>query len=129
MRDIIDERNEKERISRSIIKYWNVNYIVPEPPKEELPDVELDDDIMAIINRLDNEAQEDEAAKQAEIEQAKEEYRQNDRKLYNAATGAYSGVYGQNGIDDEVTKGQIDAILHERSDELRDLIAQGNGEK
>ena len=129
MRDIIDERNEKERISRSIIKYWNVNYIVPEPPKEELPDVELDDDIMAIINRLDNEAQEDEAAKQAEIEHAKEEYRQNDRQLYNAATGAYSGVYGQGGVDDDVTRGKIDAILHERSDELRDLIAQGSAQK
>ena len=27
MGDTIDKRNEKERISRSIIKFWNVNYI------------------------------------------------------------------------------------------------------
>ena len=27
MKDMIDKRNERERIARSIIKYWNVNYI------------------------------------------------------------------------------------------------------
>ena len=27
MKDMIDKRNEQERIARSIIKYWNVNYI------------------------------------------------------------------------------------------------------
>ena len=27
MRDIIDKRDEQERISRSIVKFWNVNYI------------------------------------------------------------------------------------------------------
>ena len=27
MKDLIDQRNERERISKSIIKHWNVNYV------------------------------------------------------------------------------------------------------
>ena len=37
MLDRIDERDKQERMHRSIVKYWNVNYI-PTPyaePKEE----------------------------------------------------------------------------------------------
>ena len=34
MKDIIDERNERERISKSIIKFWNVNYMPRQPEPE-----------------------------------------------------------------------------------------------
>ena len=34
MGDAIDERNKREKIARSIIKFWNVNYTLP-PEKDE----------------------------------------------------------------------------------------------
>lgn len=111
MGDIIDERNEKERISRSVVKFWNVNYVT----KTEEPDAR------EIIERLANEAAMDEAAKQKEIEEAKEEARRREA-LYNATTGAYSGSYGLEEVDDEVTQGQINKILQEKDDALRSLI-------
>lgn len=131
MKDVIDERNERERIGKSIIKYWNVNYVIPEVPQEqeEPSDVELDGDIMDIINRPDKESEEDEEMKAEELEKAKEDYLKNERAIFNATTGSYSGAYGRKEVEDEETKGQIDAILHERSDALRDLIAKGGEEQ
>lgn len=114
MKDIIDERDEKARISRSIIKYWNVNYVAK--PAEE-------DEAEKILKRLAEEAAADEAEKQAEIEAALEEARLRE-EAYNVKTKSYSGSYGMDGIEDEVTKGQIDKILHEKTDALEDLIKQ-----
>lgn len=112
MKDIIDERNEKERISKSIIKYWNVNYVVNKEPEED-PD--------AILSHMQDAAAEEEARKQAEIEAAVRAAQERE-KHYNVATGSYSGEYGRDGVKDEVTKGQIDKILKEKSEALRDLI-------
>lgn len=114
MKDVIDERNEKERIGRSIIKYWNVNYVAK--PAEE-------DEAEKILQRLAEEAAADEAVKQAEIEAALEEVRLRE-EAYNVTTGAYSGNYGSSEVKDEVTKGQIDKILQEKTEALRDLIKQ-----
>lgn len=112
MWDIIDERNEKERISKSIIKYWNVNYIVNQRPEE---------DSNAILAHMQDLAAEEEARKQAEIEAAVRAAQERE-ECYNVATGSYSGEYGRTEVKDEVTKGQIDKILHEKTEELRDLI-------
>lgn len=112
MRDVIDDRNEKERISKSIVKYWNVNY-VPAPPKE--------DEAAKILERLEEEAAADEAAKRAEIESLLEEARRREAS-YNKTTGSYSGSYGAEEVGDEVTRGQIDKILHEKADAMRSLI-------
>lgn len=114
MKDIIDERDEKERISRSIIKYWNVNYVAKPTEEEEAE---------KILKRLEEEAAADEAVKQAEIDAALEEARLRE-EAYNVTTGAYSGSYGRDEIKDEVTKGQIDKILQEKTEALRDLIKQ-----
>ena len=76
-----------------------------------------------IIDRLNREAAEDEARKQKEIEQARLAAEAN----FNEATGAYSGAYGADGADG-VHKEQIDAILAEKDDALRDLI-QRTGEE
>lgn len=104
MKDVIDERNERERISKSIVKYWNVNYI-PQPPMQQ----------------AENESNAEQAAENTtgEVGSVAEEDMD---EMYNIATGAYSGVYGQNEVEDAVTKGQIDKILHEKTDALRDLI-------
>ena len=34
MGDAIDERNKREKIARSIVKFWNVNYTLPPQPDE-----------------------------------------------------------------------------------------------
>jgi hypothetical protein len=109
MKDTIDERNERERISKSIIKYWNVNYVPNPTPDEEA---------QKVIDRLAKEAEEDDAKKQAEIDEAKAQA----DEAYNATTGSYSGEYGQNEVIDDVTKGQIEKILHEKTDAIRDLF-------
>lgn len=119
MRDIIDERNERERISKSIVKSWNVNY-VPVPPKTD----EADDAAEEILDRLAEEAAEDEAEKRAQIDALIDEVRFREES-YNEATGAYSGAYGIDGVEDEVTKGQIDKILHEKSDAIREIVEKG----
>lgn len=116
MRDIIDERDEKERISKSIIKFWNVNYIA-KPTVEE----EAESEAQKVLKRLEAEAAADEAAKQAEIAKAMEEARLREEE-YNATTGSYSGAYGKTEVKDDVTKGQIDKILQEKDATLRNLI-------
>lgn len=101
MRDRIDERNEKERISRSIVKYWNVNYIpVIEEPERASQEQDLDGS-----DREDGELR-------PELTD----------ELYNKATQSYSGIYGLDRPEDEVTKGQIDRILQEKDDALRQLL-------
>lgn len=118
MRDIIDERDEKERISKSIIKYWNVNY-VPVPQQE--------DETQKILQQLEEEAVREEAAKRAEIDAALEAAKRRE-DLYNVTTGSYSGSYGSVEVQDEVTKGQIDKILQEKTEALRSIIENGSQE-
>ncbi len=101
MKDIIDERNEKERIRKSIIKFWNVNYIS--------------------TPYGDAGAKEAQASEQKVQTEAPEKPRELE-ELYNATTGSYSGAYGADGVQDEVTKGQIDKILQEKDEALRNLI-------
>lgn len=101
MRDRIDERNEKERISRSIVKYWNVNYVpVIEEPDEAAKEQALDGSTMDEGELLSSVTDE----------------------FYNKATKSYSGTYGLEKPEDEVTKGQIDRILQEKDEALRQLL-------
>lgn len=98
MKDLIDERNERERISKSIIKFWNVNYMPRQPEPE-----------MSAAEEVETPPETEEAVVETE-------------EMFNKTTGSYSGAYGRQEVKDEVTKGQIEKILHERSDSLRDLI-------
>mgnify|MGYP000420014020 CR=1 FL=1 len=93
MKDMIDKRNERERIARSIIKYWNVNYI---------PRTQADPEIQKQTAEAEN-AQNKTAEKSTQED-------------YNKATNSYSGKYGQEKDLDEVTKDQIDKILAINSD-------------
>lgn len=101
MRDRIDERNEKERISRSIVKYWNVNYV----PVIEEPD----------------EAAGEQASGSTAMDEGESVSDMTD-EFYNKATKSYSGIYGLERPEDEVTQGQIDRILQEKDDALRQLL-------
>jgi hypothetical protein len=145
MRDLIAERDKKEKMEHSIVKWWNVHYTTPEEleqvqkqqeqepaptaayvvdhsqsmPERASGESEAEEMQVAqeIIDRLNREAMDDEAALQREIEQAKQEAEAN----YNETTGAPSGIYGSQGADEEHQE-QIDAILAEKDDALRDLI-------
>lgn len=146
MKDLIAERDKKEKMQHSIIKWWNVHYMTPEEltaeqEKEENADVPrmanasdpaqevaggvaepsetVDDSYSAqeILDRLSREAEEDEARKQHEIEQVRLAAEAN----FNEATGSYSGSYGVGGVK-EKHREQIDAILGEKDEALRDLI-------
>lgn len=112
MKDLIDEKNQREELKRSIVKAWNVNYIDAETLKKQ-------QEAECVIQRLDAEKAQDEATKQAEIDKAYEEA--NRQEDYNKTTGSYSGAYGRGQVDD-VTKGQIDLILHEKDANLRHII-------
>ena len=105
MKDMIDKRNEQERIARSIIKYWNVNYI----PRAQT-------DPMKQMQTGETESKQ---------EQTADENMQED---YNRATNAYSGQYGQEKDLDEVTKDQIDKILHEKAEHIHQLFENGGVE-
>lgn len=105
MKDRIDERNEREKIAKSIVKFWNVNYI-PTPQYEEPPTVP-------------EEPVQSESMAEHELEH---------EGAYNITTGSYSGEYGRDEVKDEVTKGQIDKILSEKTDAIRSLFEQ-NGER
>ena len=141
MKDLIKERNERERMQNSIVKWWNVHYMTP----EELRAAQKDDDGAAalsaqpqqaggetqqlqvveeelqaaeeIIGRLQREAELDEVHKRQEIEQARQETEAN----YNPTTGAYSGTYGTGQVDEE-NDGQIQEILSQKDEALRELI-------
>ena len=127
-RDLIAEKNKRENIKSSIIKYWNVNYVDP-VAEQRLKDEENLKKAHVIIDRLDSEAAEDEAKKQAEIDQAYIEAGINDilrevDKGYNATTGSYSGAYGKGEID-TVTKDQVELILNAKNATLQRIIDSG----
>lgn len=105
MKDMIDKRNEQERIARSIIKYWNVNYI---------PRTQTDPEIQKQTAETEN------AQNQTVDENMQEDY--------NKATKAYSGKYGQEKNLDDVTKDQIDKILHEKAEHIHQLFENGGVE-
>ena len=95
MLDRIDERDKQERMHRSIVKYWNVNYI-PTPyaePKEEQT----------------GEKEDAVTGQQLPVE---------------PELTVSSANYGNEEVTDEVTKGQIDKILHEKTEAIRSLIEQ-----
>ena len=132
MKDLIAERDKKEKMEHSIVKWWNVHYMTPEElaeeqKKEAAPEMQMDrpkaeDNLSAaqeIIDRLNREAAEDEARKRLEIEQARLDAEAN----FNESTGAYSGSYGAGHVDKEHRE-QIDSILAEKDMALRDLIEQ-----
>lgn len=136
--DWIDIRDKKRKLASTVVKWWNVNYVMTEVEDEEDttdagPSVEVedasltaDDDALAAANeifeRLERERLADEAAKQAEIDAAKaaadDQFSDSD---YNAATGSYSGAYGRGQMND-LEASQVSQILGEKKDAISDLI-------
>lgn len=95
MLDRIDERDKQERMHRSIVKYWNVNYI-PTPYAEPKEDQTGEEEAEVTGQQFSVEPE----------------------------LAVSSANYGSEKVTDEVTKGQIDKILHEKTEEIRSLIEQ-----
>ena len=126
-RDIIAELNRKAEIKRSVIKRWNVNYIDAETARRQ-----EEEKAMEVYNRLESEKAEDEAKKQAEIDQAYLEAEEATRRWmddnYNETTGSFSGMYGQGDVDN-VTKDRVDLILNEKYAAIQGMFAANAGKK
>ncbi|MDD6057861.1 MAG: hypothetical protein PUB98_06350 [Clostridiales bacterium] len=102
MKDIIDERNERERIGKSIIKYWNVRYQPLSPLSKAPKGTAEESDALA----------EPDGLKGTETE--------------NECLADQSGI----SLPDGVTKEQIESILSEKSDAFRDFLESSiNGER
>ncbi|MFR4351985.1 MAG: hypothetical protein ACLT3H_10010 [Roseburia sp.] len=115
MKDIIDQRDERARIQRSIVKSWNVNYMPASQPELDAAEA---------FKRFEEANAVKEAARQAEIDAALARADAQERAAaYNATASSYSGDYGRTGVSDEETKGRIDKILHEKADAIRNLVA------
>lgn len=130
-RDLIAEKNKRESIKSSVIKYWNVNYYDPNDEARLAEETRMRE-AQEIFERLEREKAEDEAKKQAEIDQAYIEAELNDLvremdKNYNATTGSYSGAYGQGEVD-TVTQDQVQMILNEKNAALQGIINSGNAD-
>ena len=94
-RDLIAEKNKRERMKSSIIKCWNVNYINPAEQHQE----------------------EEEKLKETQVQ----EVLHGKNKDYNVTTGSFSGTYGQGQVDD-VTQDQVAMILNEKNAALQGII-------
>lgn len=140
-RDLIAERDEKIKLRSAVIKWWQVNYIDSDElarQEEEAERLRLEEEqlkaeedealklALEISARLEAEAAEDEAKKQAEIAEALASV-DNHEADFNASTGSYSGGYGKNVTLDEDGLSQVDSILNEKKDMFDDLLSQYNG--
>lgn len=129
-KDLIAERDHKAKIMNSVIKFWQVNYLdretIMQLEEEKLKAAEAAANnetlklALEVSARLEREAAEDEAIKQAEIAAAlaSVEAEQN----FNATTGSYSGSYGKNVCLDEEKLNQVDSILNEKNDYIKSLF-------
>lgn len=115
MKDLIDKRNEREKIQKSIIKSWNVNYVQNQQPSADDGQLEKASDGTA-------------SGQKAENTDLRRDLHEKNKDAYNATTGAYSGLYGQEEVTD-VTKGQIDKILQEKTEAIRTIIENSENGK
>ncbi len=128
--DLIAKRDRENALRSSVIKRWNVRM---EEASEEIEEVKEEQEAprmteeeaknariaQEIIDRLNREAAEDEAIKQAEIDAAM----QQSAETFNVTTGSNSGAYGLGEVSED-DKAVVDSIMAEKGDALQDLIAK-----
>ena len=123
-RDLIAERDEKNRLDSSVVKWWRVNYIDQATMKQ----LEEEDETMRlaleISARLEAEAAADEAIKQAEIDRILAETEA--AEAFNATTGTFSGRYGKNVTLDEEGMNQVESILNQKQSEIQRIVSEYN---
>lgn len=132
-RDLIAERDEKNRLDSSVVKWWRVNYIdhiMMEQLKEEERRLKEEDEAMKlaleVTARLEAEAAEDEAIKQAEIARVLAETQAVEEAEFNATTGTFSGRYGKNVTLDEEGMNQVESILNQKKSDIQKIVSEYN---
>lgn len=118
MRDLIDERNKREKLMRSVVKRANVNYIT----KEELERQKEQEKIRAMEGEKSREEAK-ETALELERKRAQKEQELLEQALYEASLPP-SSKYGMVQTEDEVTKEQIDAILAEKQNAYEQMLKE-----
>ena len=130
--DLIAKRDKMEKLRSTVIKRWNVNFEEEKDADTASEEAVSEEDVFKaeeeaekarmaqeIIDRLNAEAAEDEALKQAEIDAAKMQ----SAATFNATTGSHSGAYGMGEVSGEEQQ-VIDSIMAEKDDALQHLIAE-----
>lgn len=123
--DRIDERNNRDRMKSSIIKRWQVRFVDPKTEEKKESEAEMDEDqkkALEIYERLQREAEEDEAAKRAEQQAAYEEAAWMERTKAD-------GLYGQKPIESEEEREQIESILNQKNAHVQEIIDNHEKEK
>lgn len=121
MRDLIDERNRREKIQRSVIKRYNVHYITKEE-LERQQESEEERRAREALEHFEEEKAAKEEAKRLEIQRAREERERLERERFEASQ-LPSSQYGMK-ESDEVTKEQVEAILDEKKSALDKVIEE-----
>ena len=136
-KDLIDERDEYIKLHSAVIKWWQIHYLTREERNylleeerrlqkiTEQPEKKSEDLLRAeeVIARLQREKEEDDEIKQDEINKALAKGDLLNESNYNAATGSYSGAYGQNVTLDKEGLNQVDSILKEKGNSVEALLA------
>lgn len=126
MRDLIDERNRREKIKRSIIKRVNVNYITREE-LERQRQAEEQRKAMEVVDQLKAEEAAQSAVLEMEMQREREQRELLERARYEASLPP-SSRYGTK-ESDEVTKEQVEAILAEKETNLHQVIQENKQEE
>lgn len=126
MRDLIDERNRREKIKRSIIKRVNVNYITREE-LERQRQAEEQRKAMEVVDQLKAEEAAQSAVLEMEMQKEREQRELLERARYEASLPP-SSRYGTK-ESDEVTKEQVEAILAGKETNLHQVIEENKQEE
>ena len=123
MRDLIDERNRREKLKNSIIKGYNVHYVTQEElarQKEEEERKKAAGSCGTVTLRRSRKKVALELERRREMEQ---------RELLEQAKMPPSSRYGTNETDNPVTKERINAILAEKRQKLDKVIHDSQTEE
>ena len=125
-RDLIAERDEKNRLDSSVVKWWRVNYIDQATMKQ----LEEEDETMRLAlevsARLEAEAAADEAIKQAEIDRVLAETEAAGAEAFNATTFSFFVRYCKNVTLDEEGMNQVESILNQKQSEIQRIVSEYN---
>ena len=122
--DKIDKRNLQEKMKKSIIKHWRVNYVKPEQEVKLTPEHKSE-------NELRQESEEEAAAKAKEVyRRLMEEARQDEERKLEEQRRAYEDArwkektenkefYGQRPLEDGEKKEQVEKILSEKEERIQ----------
>ncbi len=120
MKDAIDKRNERERIAKSIVKRRNIVYITKEElerREQEEKHQQLQEDRKAAEELVKKLKDEENKKKAMEIQRLIAE-----REMLEHQLETGMDATGKNRMD-EVTQERVEAILSEKSRQLRDIIS------